>query len=103
MKTVITLVKVGEVIIRIEVEVGVHTVQKITATAGPVEETVHVTTATEVVIVSNLGMIAIEVLIGAGVGEAPIGKPRFTTRQAKRPLNQQPTFLKQGICFLCHI
>ena len=94
-KTVITLVKVDEATIRIEVEVGVRTVQKITAAVGPVGETARVTIATEVVIVSNLGMIATAVLDGAGVGEAATAKPLFTMRPARQPLNQQPTFLKQ--------
>lgn len=94
-KTVITLAKVDEATIRSEVEVGVRTVQKITAAVGPVGETVPVTIATEVVIVSNLGMIATAVLDGAGVGEAATAKPLFTTRPARQPLNRRPTFPKQ--------
>lgn len=96
-KTVITLVKAGEAIIRIEVEVGVHTVPKITVTVGPVGETVHVTIATEVVIVNNLGMIATEVLDGAGVDEAAIVKHLFTTKPVKQLLNHRRTFLKWQI------
>lgn len=58
MKTVITLVAVDEVIIRIEVEVGVPVIQVTIVIVGQGAEIVPGTIVTEVAIVTDLGIAA---------------------------------------------